>query len=116
MPEHPSFGSDRWLSKSELESSIVNSGEPKIAVFAAKWCGFCKRFIELITKYNHSGPLPISIIDADSDDGSLWEKYRIDIVPTIVVFKGGKKIFRQGGRSMRGLNENDLEAAKSRLD
>ena len=102
----------QWIGKTELESKIMNSNEPKIAVFAAKWCGFCKRFMELVTKYKSSGSISqLSIIDTDSDDGSLWEKYRIDIVPTIIVFKGGKEVFRQGGRSMQGLNQKDLEDA-----
>lgn len=103
-----------WLEKSELDSCIANSNESKIAVFAAKWCGFCKRFIGLLEKYNP--PIPISqllMIDTDSDDGSLWEKYRIDIVPTIIVFRGGKEIFRQDGRSMQGLNLRDLAAVKA---
>ncbi len=40
-------------------------------------------------------------------------EYTIGIVPTIVVIKNGKVIFRQDGRSMAGLGKGDLERAVS---
>jgi thioredoxin 1 len=104
-----------WVGKAELESKIINSNEPKIAIFAAKWCGFCQRFIQLLKGFHPSNSVPeVSVIDTDDGDGSLWNKYQIEIVPTIVVFQQGKEIFRQNGRAMRGLCQSDLESAIKR--
>ncbi|HKW04075.1 MAG TPA: thioredoxin family protein [Nitrososphaerales archaeon] len=102
-----------WLDEAEFQSRILGSKEPKIAVFEAKWCGFCRRFNELLKNFLPTNPpdAQLDVIDTDSGDGSLWEKFQIDIVPTIIVFKEGREIFRRNGVSMRGLNQGDLEAA-----
>lgn len=102
----------QWVSKQELETDIINSKDPKIAVFAASWCGFCRRFIETIKSYNPKDSNysdMVFVVDTDSEDGSLWDKYKIDIVPTIVVFRDSKEIFRRDGKAMRGLSRQDLE-------
>lgn len=104
-----------WIGKPDLESKILNSPEPTIVVFAAKWCGYCIRFIELIKSYNPSSVIDsqVVIIDTDSFDGSLWKNYQIDVVPTIIVFQRGKEMYRRNGRPMRGLSQEDLDAALS---
>src|SRR5579875_1106603 len=86
----------QWVSKQELETDIINSKDPKIAVFAASWCGFCRRFIETIKSYNPKDSNysdMVFVVDTDSEDGSLWDKYKRD------------------GKAMRGLSKQDLEEA-----
>jgi len=100
-----------WVSQDDLNKRILKSTDPEIAVFSAQWCPFCRRFNETIGKENIDYKTPIEVIDADSGDGSLWDTYHIDIVPTIIVFRNGKESFRIDGKSMRGLSQADLETA-----
>jgi len=82
-------------------------------VFVATWCGFCRRFIELMQNSNLKYDGEIQLVDTDSDGETLWDEYKIGVVPTIAVFKNAGVIFRQDGRSMAGLSKGDLEQALS---
>jgi hypothetical protein len=55
------------------------------------------------------------LIDADDPDESLWDDFSIKIVPTLIVFKDGKSIFRRDGKSGTGLRMSDLEQGLSEL-
>ncbi len=99
-----------WLEKGEFENRILASCESEIAVFAATWCGYCVRFLSVISSYTAADPVPpISIVNVDSGDGSLWDEFKIDLVPTLVVFKNGEEIFRRNAKPGSGLKQTDLE-------
>ena len=110
-----------YIGKQQFLSIIKSSDASVVAVFVAKWCGFCRMFVDLARSVDfrasegrgedQSNKKPVYLIDADSDDGSLWDEYKIAIVPTILVFRGDKVVFRQDGRSMVGLVKGDLERA-----
>ncbi len=100
-----------FLRKQEFLSILEVTDSPVITVFAAKWCGYCLRFIDLAKSVDFGKDRKLYLVDADSDDGSLWDEYNVAIVPTIAVFQRGQIVFRQDGRSMVGLVKGDLERA-----
>lgn len=95
-----------WLGKPEFQK-IVSEPGPHLIVFAAKWCGFCSRFLEQARSLE--SPQKLSLIDADEPDESLWDEFSIKIVPTLMVFNKGQIIFRRDGKSFAGLRMSDLE-------
>jgi thioredoxin 1 len=99
-----------WIEKDEFEKDLKLPGE-RIVLFAADWCGYCRRFISLLSNYKGSegASREIIIVNVESGDGSLWDKYKVDLVPTLVVFKDGKETFRRGARPSVGLRESDLK-------
>jgi len=99
-----------WKGKDEL-GDIIKSPGKHLIVFAAKWCGFCSRFLSNAKSLESNLDAEIELIDADEPDESLWDQYSIKIVPTILVMKDGKQLFRRDGRSMAGLSESDLRQA-----
>lgn len=101
-----------WLEKSDFEK-ITSEPGPHLIVFAAKWCGFCSRFIEQARSYQ--SPVKLFLVDADEPDESLWDEFGIKIVPTLVVFDEGEVVFRRDGKSMAGLRMSDLEDGISRV-
>jgi len=103
-----------WLGKAEFQK-IVSEPGPHVMVFAAKWCGFCSSFIEQAKSLENPANVEINLIDADDPDESLWDDFSIRIVPTIIVFKDGKSIFRRDGKSGAGLKMSDLEQGLSEL-
>lgn len=101
-----------WLGKSDFEKIVVKSS-PHLIVFAAKWCGFCTRFIEQAKSYE--SPVELYLVDADEPDESLWDQFSIKIVPTLAVFENNQIVFRRDGKSMAGLKVSDLEEGISRV-
>ncbi|MHB8568222.1 MAG: thioredoxin family protein [Nitrososphaerales archaeon] len=98
-----------FINKSQFESELLTSQGPRIIVFAAPWCGYCHRFLDLANSTEIKGE--ISVVDADDDGESLWDEFKIPLVPTIIVLKNGKELFRQNGRAGIGLVKSDLERA-----
>ena len=103
-----------WLRKAEFEK-IVSEAGPHVFVFAARWCGFCSRFVEQTKSLDNPANVEINLVDADEPDESLWDDFSIKIVPTVIVFKDGKIIFRRDGKSGAGLRMSDLEQGLSEL-
>jgi thioredoxin-like negative regulator of GroEL len=96
-----------WVGKKEFEHEILVSSAPTIVLFAAEWCGYCRRFLNLVNEYRNDSE--VAVVNVDSEDGSLWDDWNIDLVPTLAVFSGGKEIFRRNGKSFVGLGQRDLE-------
>jgi thioredoxin-like negative regulator of GroEL len=108
-----------WLGKAEFQR-IASEPGPHVVVFSAKWCRYCKKFLEQVRSLENSVDIEISLVDADEPDRSLWDEFSIKKVPTIFVFKDGKSIFRRDGRSPLslsggGLKISDLEEGLSVL-
>jgi thioredoxin 1 len=109
-----------WLAKAEFQKVVSEPG-PHVVVFAAKWCKFCLRFIEQAKSLQYPVKFDINLVDADEPDKSLWDDFSIKVVPTIIVFRDGKSIFRIDGRKnifhrdRAGLSMSDLEQTLSQL-
>ena len=97
------------MTKAEFNSSVLKSDSTKVVVFVASWCGYCRRFFDIASSPEIEGEL--NAVDVDDEDESLWDEFRIPLVPTIFVFQNGKEIFRQNGRPGIGLVKGDLERA-----
>ena len=95
-----------WLDKANFQRTIAEPGS-HLVVFAAKWCGFCTRFINQAKAFEST--VSLVLVDADEPDESLWEDYTIKIVPTLVLFRNGDIVFRRDGKSGMGLRLSDLE-------
>ena len=101
-----------WIGRKELEQEILGSDKTSVLLFAADWCGYCKRFLQIVDAYSSKDDATeLSVVDAESGDGSLWDEYNVNVVPTLVVYRGGKQLFRKEARPGVGLRETDLEEA-----
>jgi thiol-disulfide isomerase/thioredoxin len=103
-----------WLTKSQFEEIGKKPGSHLI-VFAARWCGFCSRFLQQAKSLPVSSNAQLNLVDADNPDESLWDEYSIKIVPTLLVFDDSKVVFRRDGKSGAGLAMADLQEAISKI-
>ena len=107
----------QWISKSEFENQILKSEKPRIVLFAADWCGYCKRFLTVVSDYDsakvvlHPPSDEIEVVDVESEGGTLWDTMNLNLVPTLVVFSRGSEIYRRDGKALVGLRESDLVEA-----
>lgn len=77
---------------------MIAGETPVLVDFFATWCGPCKAMapqFELLKKSMGDG---IKIVKIDIDrNRKLAEKLQIQSVPTIMIYKNGKNLFRKSG-------------------
>ncbi|HTP53664.1 MAG TPA: thioredoxin family protein [Thermoplasmata archaeon] len=83
--------------------------------FLADWCPYCRDFAP---RFEALGAMGANLLAVDlSDLGSpLWERFGIDIVPTVLVFQDGAIVVRADGVPMEGLGPSDLAAIRAALE
>jgi len=82
-----------------------------VAVFLASWCPFCRRFQPVFETVAKTSGTAWASVDISDEANELWDEFRIVIVPTVVIFKDGKAVWRKDGIAGRGLSENVVKEA-----
>jgi thioredoxin 1 len=94
--------------KSGLEFKASLGKEEQTVLFYASWCPFCRSFCPKFEgKFGKSDKHSMVAIDEDSDPA--WSLYAVNVVPTIIVFRGKRVVKRRDGRPGVGLEIDEIE-------
>lgn len=82
----------------EKIDQLIQSSKPVLVDFYAEWCGPCKmmkpRLLDVAERIGDQA----KIVEVDIDiEKELAERFHIQSVPTLIIFKDGKQRWRQSG-------------------
>ncbi len=96
----------------EKFNEMINGEQLTLVDFFATWCGPCKMMHPILEQLKEKMGDDIRILKVDVDKNeALSMQYRIQSVPTFMLFKKGEMLWRQSG----AMSLNDLMQKISQL-
>lgn len=76
----------------------INGDKPVVVDFFAEWCGPCRMMPPVLKEVKEKLGDRITVLKMDIDKNPRYtHQYGVQAVPTLIVFKNGKIIWRKAG-------------------
>lgn len=94
---------------------IINGSIPVLVDFYAEWCGPCKVMAPVVEQLARewSGRARVLKVDVDKNQAAA-NAYRVQGVPTFILFNAGKIVWRKSGAMPHKELEQALSAATTK--
>jgi thioredoxin 1 len=106
-------GATKIVSDTTWDSEVLKSAEPVVVDFFAEWCGPCKAMAPALDAVatERTGKVKVAKIDVDQNP-TVTQKYGIQAMPTLMIFKGGELIDKRVGAMTQKRQIDDWIKAK----
>jgi len=86
------------MAKKSFQELISSPGMPVLVDFYADWCGPCKSMSPIVQQVaaDYNGKLKVIKVNVDSNQAAAAQ-YRVQGVPTFILFRDGQQVWRQSG-------------------
>ncbi|MFM8914470.1 MAG: thioredoxin [Flammeovirgaceae bacterium] len=89
---------------------LIQSEKPVLVDFSAEWCGPCKMMAPILSQVKQALGEKASILKIDVDKNPMLAmQYQVQGVPTLILFKEGKLLWRQSGVVQPAVLQNVIE-------
>ena len=76
----------------------ISQSKPTLVDFYARWCGPCQMQAPIIDKIKADYGDKLNVLKVDVEhDRELATVYRVSAIPTLVLFKDGRTVWRASG-------------------
>lgn len=85
-----------------FEQVVLKSEKPVLVDFFATWCGPCRQMLPIVTELSEEMADEVKIVKLDVDEaGKTAEKYEIQSIPTMILFKNARVKSTRNGASTK---------------
>lgn len=80
-----------------FDKAVLNGAGTNLVDFWASWCGPCRMLSPVVEQVADENPdLHVFKVNVD-DEPEIAERYGIQSIPTLIVFRGGQEVNRSVG-------------------
>jgi thioredoxin 1 len=95
------------MNKKETFQDIIDGDTPVLVDFFATWCGPCKTMSPILESFSKQMGDRVRVIKIDVDKATTTAAtYKIQSVPTLILFQQGKLLWRASGIVQKQQLEN----------
>src|SRR5271154_5582560 len=88
------------IDSKSFETEVIKSEQPVLVDFYADWCNPCKAFMPVIEKVAAATQGKFKVVKLNIDEAhEIAVQYKVKTIPTLMIFKEGKVVRTQIGRT-----------------